>query len=227
MRSSVAGLVLLCVSACDAFNVISTPLQTRTAAAKLDAVPRASLRAAPSSRGGALALQAGIYGLIDYKYAKRPEKPEEAKCACGSGLTYSKCCEEWHDRGEATDPLVLIKSRYSAYAYCLPEFIIATTQKKGPEWVTNTDEWEQDLLAFCNDYDFVSTNPNRRLGLIIEQCKYQGDDKAELLFKALMTKRNDPAPKLVELWEKSTVIRESNYWVYNNGVLQDYAGPML
>ena len=29
---------------------------------------------------------------------------------------------------------VQVKSRYSAYAYSLPEYIMATTNKKSPEW---------------------------------------------------------------------------------------------
>ena len=217
-----AGAVLF-ASSCDAFNVVTAPLHARTATAKLDAV-RAQLRPSPAERRGALGLQAGVYGVIDYKHSKRPEKPEATKCACGSGMPYSKCCEEWHDRGEAVDPLILIKSRYSAFAYRLPEYIIATTQKNGPEWMSNQEVWETELLEFMDTYEM--TSDSRRLGCIVEACKYDGEKEASVLFKALMRNKEESANALVEIWEKSSVVREGNYWVYKRGSLQEYAGPL-
>jgi len=230
------SLLYVCVLATfqhtNAFSLLSAPLLPReraayniqplAASAKLSAA-RVSLRKGQAPIG-ALGLSAGIYSVVDYKYAQRPEKPDSTKCACGSGMSYTKCCEEWHDRGEAVDPLILIKSRYSAFAYCLPEYIIATTQKKGPEWQSNTKEWEEELLEFSKTYGFQ--HERRKLGAIIEQCNYQNDNKATLLFKALMLNKKDSSDKIVELWEKSTVVREGNYWVYQKGCLEEYSGPL-
>ena len=35
------------------------------------------------------------------------------------------------------------------------QFIMATTQKKGPEWNPKTQEWEAELLGACEKYIFV------------------------------------------------------------------------
>jgi hypothetical protein len=36
-----------------------------------------------------------------------------------SGLSYAKCCEEWHDRGEAIDPLVLVFLKKKHLCVCV------------------------------------------------------------------------------------------------------------
>ena len=139
-------------------------------------------------------------------------------------MTYRKCCEDAHDRGEAVEPMMLLKARYSAYAYCLPEFIISTTHKKSPEWVADEKEWEEELLLFCNTYDFY--NERRQLGLVIEDCRFDGKKKAQLLFKALMLNKGKKDAK-VELWEKSMVVQEDERWMYQEGALVEYAGPLM
>ncbi|MBJ7449651.1 MAG: hypothetical protein JHC93_04750, partial [Parachlamydiales bacterium] len=48
-------------------------------------------------------------------------------CPCHSSLDYEKCCKPFHDGIPAPTALALMRSRYSAYALHLIEYIIATT----------------------------------------------------------------------------------------------------
>lgn len=48
------------------------------------------------------------------------------KCPCCSGKSYLECCEPLHKGEAAATPLALMRSRYSAYALHLPDYIVET-----------------------------------------------------------------------------------------------------
>lgn len=52
-------------------------------------------------------------------------------CPCYSGKSYSDCCQPLHQGQAASDAERLMRSRYSAYALKLPEYILQT-------WHTDT-----------------------------------------------------------------------------------------
>ncbi len=45
-------------------------------------------------------------------------------CPCGSGLKYKKCCQKYHKGALPSTALLLMKSRYSAYALGLADYIM-------------------------------------------------------------------------------------------------------
>ena len=94
-------------------------------------------------------------------------------CCLPAPLTDGGCPgSEWHERGEApVDPIVLIKTRYSAFAYCLPEYIRATTSESGPEFDPRTEEWDAKLVDFCKTYSFRKLSGDV-LGVSIEECRF-------------------------------------------------------
>lgn len=52
-------------------------------------------------------------------------------CPCGSGRTYSTCCEPLHRGAPAATPEALMRSRYSAYALGLDAYVLSS-------WATET-----------------------------------------------------------------------------------------
>ena len=48
-------------------------------------------------------------------------------CPCCSGIIYSECCQPYHQGALPTTAEKLMRSRYSAYAFCLPDYLIDTT----------------------------------------------------------------------------------------------------
>ena len=47
-------------------------------------------------------------------------------CPCHSNKAYTECCKPYHDGKAAPTPLVLMRSRYSAYALKKIDYIIET-----------------------------------------------------------------------------------------------------
>jgi len=54
---------------------------------------------------------------------------QNSKCPCKSGQKYKKCCKTFHDGEFPKTALLLMKSRFSAYAIGLSDYIIETTYK--------------------------------------------------------------------------------------------------
>jgi len=83
-----------------------------------------------------------------------------ADCPCGSGQTYAACCQPWHDglaQGvHAPTPEALMRSRYSAYALGLIDYLLAT-------WHGSTAPGELELA------------PVKWLGLEVRHAQTSGD----------------------------------------------------
>mmetsp|Transcript_25282 Transcript_25282/g.43286 ORF Transcript_25282/g.43286 Transcript_25282/m.43286 type:complete len:303 (-) Transcript_25282:6-914(-) len=86
-------------------------------------------------------------------YDKRPKA--DAPCACGSGQPYGLCCAMTHELGEAKDPESLMRARFSALAYRLPQFVIDTTHPDGPDWKSDRKAWMKEILGYCGDFDWL------------------------------------------------------------------------
>ena len=83
-------------------------------------------------------------------------------CACGSGATYGDCCEHYHS-GKAfpPTPIKVVRSRFSALAYKMTQYMMATTHPSHKEYVDDEQKskrkvWEKDLKAFAEEYNFLS-----------------------------------------------------------------------
>ena len=80
-------------------------------------------------------------------YDRRPKGT--AICACGTGQMYQDCCGPEHDGADAKTPEALVRARYSAYAYRLPDFLMRTTDPQGAEYDADAAAWKRGLLGFC------------------------------------------------------------------------------
>ena len=113
----------------------------------------------------------------------RQPKDWDVSCGCGSGEKYSKCCGRFHlqhqQRGSRSSkpeivatPEELVRSRFTAYKYRLPEYLVSTSWKfalevngggvagrvfeksKVNELKRSVKEEQAELLKFIDSYDF-------------------------------------------------------------------------
>lgn len=78
----------------------------------------------------------------------------DATCACGTDKPYGKCCRRFHTAQSFPQlPEELLRSRYSAYAYRLPSYVMKTTHTSMAE--LDRRKWKREILNFCKEYQFV------------------------------------------------------------------------
>ena len=76
-------------------------------------------------------------------------------CPCGSLKKYKKCCKLFHDDiKKPSNALELMKSRFSAFAFCKSDYIIKTTHQKNCDFSLNTSSWIADIEQFCKNTSF-------------------------------------------------------------------------
>ncbi len=75
-------------------------------------------------------------------------------CPCGSGDKYEQCCGRFHQGAAPENALQLMRSRYTAYVYDLPDFLIKTTHPASPHYIENKSSWKKDLSEFTTSVTF-------------------------------------------------------------------------
>jgi SEC-C motif-containing protein len=133
----------------------------------------------------------------------------DAPCPCGRPLklpggpvqAYAQCCGRWHtgpEQGLAPDAQSLMRSRYSAYALDLLDYLLAT-------WHPSTRP--------------ASLTPNepglKWLGLNVLKQEVQDEHHATVVFVA----RSKLGGKAHRLQECSRFVREQGRWYYLDGDL--------
>lgn len=127
-------------------------------------------------------------------------------CPCCTGKTYDNCCKPLHDGGSATNALLLMRSRYSAYAMERADYIIRTTHPKNPHFRLDIAGWTKDILKFCRDTHFQKLE-------ILEFI--DGDDVAYVTFVAHLKQNH----RDVSFCEKSRFEKLDGSWLYHSGTL--------
>lgn len=122
-------------------------------------------------------------------------------CPCGSELKYKKCCRKYHKGALPATAEQLMRSRYSAYAFGLTDYIMKTTHPDNPDFTENHTQWTEEILHFCNVTDF--------LGLKIIEVS-EGTEKAYVTFEASLSSGI--------LKEKSRFLKENGKWYYVDGI---------
>lgn len=69
-------------------------------------------------------------------------------CPCNKIKSYQACCKVFHDGKPAPNASLLMRSRYSAYALCLSDYIIQTTHPNNPFYKVDLLKWRQELDDF-------------------------------------------------------------------------------
>ena len=126
--------------------------------------------------------------------------PADRPCPCGLPARLSACCGRWHAGPlhlQAPDAAALMRSRYSAYALQLADYLLAT--------------WHPGTRPLSVDFDPAQ----RWLGLQVLQHRRQGDDHATVAFIA----RSKVGGRAQQLEETSRFLREGGRWTYIDGDL--------
>src|SRR5262245_12343017 len=75
-------------------------------------------------------------------------------CPCGSGQSYLRCCQIYHNGKLPETALQLMPARYSAYAFGRSDFIIKTTHPKHKDFQKNHEAWQKKIEEFSNTTQF-------------------------------------------------------------------------
>lgn len=79
-------------------------------------------------------------------FGNRLPKDFEDPCMCGSSESYASCCRPYHKGDKKPEtPEWALKSRYAAFAYRLPIYIIETTDKSNGDYMKDKIKWAKKL----------------------------------------------------------------------------------
>ncbi|MGD9969780.1 MAG: YchJ family protein [Sulfuricurvum sp.] len=123
-----------------------------------------------------------------------------APCPCHSGKKYKLCCQPYHKGIVPATALLLMRSRYSAYALGLADYIVRTTHPNNPDFTIHTAGWKEGILSFCRSTPFT--------GLTIIAFQ-DGENEAFVTFEARLGEH--------VMKEKSRFLKESGKWLYESG----------
>ena len=121
-------------------------------------------------------------------------------CPCGSKHKYKKCCAIYHKGVVPKTALLLMKSRYSAYACNHASYIIKTTHPNNSDYTIETKSWKESIEAFSKITEFLALE-------VIEFI--DGEEEAFVTFKAKLSSAN--------MTEKSRFLKVNNFWLYESG----------
>lgn len=135
--------------------------------------------------------------------SKKNALPSRAQCPCDSGQLYADCCGPWHagfDAGVyAPTPEALMRSRYSAYAAGLIDYLLAT-------WHPSTSPGELEL------------SPVKWLGLEVRHAEQAGD--AGVVEFVARCRDSNGAQRM---HETSRFVRQDGRWYYIDGEMHEAA----
>jgi SEC-C motif domain protein len=124
---------------------------------------------------------------------------DSSRCPCLSGNTYGECCGPLHAGAAAPTAERLMRSRFSAFALGLPEYLLVT-------WHPRTRPTELTL------------DPEQRwtrLDIVDKRSGGAFDASGEVAFRAWW--RTDDDRGVME--ERSRFLRENGRWFYLDGVV--------
>merc|ERR1712070_539507 len=119
--------------------------------------------------------------------------------------------------GVPLEPVDVVRSRFSALSYCLPDYLIKTTHPDNKEFVaedrvSKRKQWIKSLRAFSEEYEFVELLFESDTGTEAVPLP-GGDGKTEITFVARL--RKDGADRAEDVTEKSVFVKDSSgAWLY-------------
>jgi len=121
-------------------------------------------------------------------------------CLCHSGKKYKQCCQPYHKGILPSNAEKLMRSRYSAFALGLAEYIMATTHPNNADFSEDTMNWKHSIVQFSENTRF--------LGLKITEF-IDGESEAFVTFEAMLDSGT--------LKEKSRFLKIKGKWLYESG----------
>ncbi|CRX37557.1 peptide deformylase [Estrella lausannensis] len=133
-------------------------------------------------------------------------KIEEIPCPCCSQKAYATCCQPLHQGKDAPDALALMRSRFSAYALGLADYIITTTHPASLLYQDDRAEWIESILKFSRE----STFHNLEILEFTPRAPF-----SSVTFAAHLSKKR----KNTSFTEKSYFELLNGRWFYRNGLI--------
>lgn len=127
---------------------------------------------------------------------------------------YKDCCKPFHEGAIPESALLLMRSRYSAYALNLPDYIIATTHPSNPHSVKDKVSWKRSIASFSRNFSF------RKLEIL--DFKEKGS-LATVTFVAYLSE----GAKDATFTERSSFEKINDRWFYLSGELAEGRAPHL
>ncbi len=128
-------------------------------------------------------------------------------CPCDPDQAYTDCCQLFHQgKKHPPDAESLMRSRYSAYALGLADYLINTTHRDNVQYQRNIKRWRQEINDYCQQCQFQK--------LIIHQHQ-PGATEACVSFEAHIFQNGQP----LVLKENSHFTKIGHRWLYHSGVL--------
>ena len=125
------------------------------------------------------------------------QKLDEMNCPCCSGKTYENCCEPYHlGKNLPQTPEQLMRSRYTAFALVLTNYLVETTHSS-----TQKDN------DFSDIEDWAKSNKWLKLEIVFTK-------ENKVRFRAFYQDRNN---EIYEHDELSTFTQENGKWFYVDG----------
>jgi len=121
-------------------------------------------------------------------------------CPCHSNTKYKKCCQKYHKGALPPTAQALMRSRYSAFALGLADYIIATTHPDNSDYREDVASWREEILAFSHHTSF--------LGLRILSFE-PGQEESFVTFEATLSSDI--------LKERSRFLKPAQRWLYVDG----------
>lgn len=125
-------------------------------------------------------------------------------CPCHSGLPYDSCCKPFHDGILPGNALLLMRSRYAAYALGKADYLIDTTHPANPQYSENRPVWKERNSQFSRRTNFIN------LAILDFQ---DNNETATVTFTAYLTQNGKDA----SFTEKSTFEKVNGRWLYLSG----------
>jgi len=125
-------------------------------------------------------------------------------CPCCSGRPYITCCQKYHKEVLPENALALMRSRYSAYALGIADYLIETTHPKSPHCVLDKEQWLYQIRVFSKQTTFE--------GLEILETEYT-DSEAFVSFVAHLSKEGID----LTFTERSRFLKQGQSWRYMDG----------
>lgn len=139
----------------------------------------------------------------------------ENPCPCFSGKEYDVCCKPFHQGQLPSNALLLMRSRYSAYALNLADYLIETTHPASPQYTDNKFSWKRSISHFIKHTTF------QKLEILDFKEK---STLATVTFTAYILQEGHDAT----FTEKSYFEKLRNRWFYRGGQLvQGYAPNLI
>uniref|UniRef100_A0A7S2N745 YchJ-like middle NTF2-like domain-containing protein n=1 Tax=Haptolina brevifila TaxID=156173 RepID=A0A7S2N745_9EUKA len=151
-------------------------------------------------------------------FGNRLPKDFSDLCMCGSGETYSACCRPYHaGKQKPETPEICLRTRYTAFAYRLPIYIMETTDPSNADFQKDKIKWAKKLskTSMFDTFDFSASHLT--VGELVA-----GKDENEVFMEPNSFTLQPKAPagaRPITTFERTRFVRRKETWLFADGAV--------